>query len=1572
MLMWTAPSPVLAEIGNARVHGPEAGEALIELADQIGADPIGGELRDALEDGSNAFREANFGASVDWYELAERLAPAGSSLKSQIRAMVRIASEKRFLQGETRKQLPADEDELEDRYKATYSQAKSLYKDKRYEDAYRLFHDLWLVSGDFKGTIKYLGKAREKGDLRQVALAEVDPDASEILRRQASASAQPELAPLPAEPEVSPALRIDELILQAQIEAQDGRVETSRQLYQQALALEPDNSVARRGLDNLGQLEASRREKELQLHIESLVEQGRQAEDRGDWDQAEARYLEAIELAPASNEISGSLARVQDAREEELRQVASAVPPAPVESSPENPAAAYLREGQAALASEDLEKAEIAFREVLGLEPSNREAQAGIREVVSLREARAARELDRTLELALQQGESFLGRGLNDSARSAFQTALSLDPGNARAQAGMRQLRASEEEVRSEAYANPVTEAPAASRREFQVADGDEMSEDVPPARGAGEEAPLNTVTENDPVSTPPASANEPPARSVEEIQAPPPAPADAQSQSEESGGITGWFRGLFSGDEPAETGATYAAPPTAVAASSAPPPAASGNPQVNSLLEEARYQYEVERNLEAARQKWAWVLEIDPSNKVAQTYLAETEAEYQQYLATKERQEMASEQRRAQEALLRSPLTIQTDRPTALSEFMRLISFSTTEEIEYYIAEGAETPVFVNFVDRPLSEVLDAVLLPVGLTWSMDENGLITIETDLRHNAFRLSEAQVSQVRSLLQSGRMQTAIWGQPEPPSRGIEMTLDERQRVLLVVGSRLHLQKVEDLLSSLDSAERPTLDTAFYKIREQDGPKIKSLINAVVTADQGSPFQMDRRIFLDGDDLIIRDTPENLTKIEELLLDQNFIQKMRDEDLEISNFNLAPKDFETTPRDVIDTFTSRIVVTIKTLLYAKTGEEAAAAQGRRMFFDNATYQLTIIDTPANLQRVGNYLNSLPELRRRRQQQVIFLEHAIAEAMASDLVSILGLRGALQGVEGGETVVKRLSRGDEFTFRDLRIRVVRIEENNEDDREDDSVELNIITGTNSSNVTLRELDTTFFENYELTAEDVQPTGNQDNNPGEGVARVLVRYVGDTEEQEELAEEEIQREQEIQDEAGVSIFPFGQLNALIIRYENPAVLQDIQDLIVQLDLPTPQVEVETKFVQVNEQRAREFSADFGLENLVNGAGSLNSDFFNFNSGFGRPQDEIRNTGDIPLENPWAANLLNGTTVLDFVLGTGVPGLSFQLRMLEAEGVLNIVNGPKVTMLDNEQGEFRIERGSPYPDDVDIGGFEFFTGDQTPAARAGGAGAGDIEFEDAFSDIPSATLANDDAGSLSEAIQAVVLIVTPQITSEKSIILDITAELLDLDNFLGQQSFIGTSPFENQFSPFTERESDRTLDQMLAVQQANLEFLQQAQADSNLSPAFVDSLEGLVQDTIVNIGNIVTSVNPFQNGGVSGSEFQNFQRRVRNNRIGPSAQLGLFTPGQVLRTRKLIITRARASDGGTIVLGGWTGERTIDSTSGVPVLRNMPYIGKLFTRNARSSDRTTLLIFLTSHILEDSYLGSGRSFFGN
>ena len=75
---------------------------------------------------------------------------------------------------------------------------------------------------------------------------------------------------------------------------------------------------------------------------------------------------------------------------------------------------------------------------------------------------------------------------------------------------------------------------------------------------------------------------------------------------------------------------------------------------------------------------------------------------------------------------------------------------------------------------------------------------------------------------------------------------------------------------------------------------------------------------------------------------------------------------------------------------------------------------------------------------------------------------------------------------------------------------------------------------------------------------------------------------------------------------------------------------------------------------------------------------------------------------------------------------------------------------------------------------------------------------------------------------------------------------------------------------------------------------------------------------------------------------------------------GLMFAKRKKIITDARIKNGGTIIIGGWTGERTQEMTSGIPVLRNMPYLGKLlFSRAQRTSDRTTLLIFLTGQLID-------------
>ncbi|MEN6626836.1 MAG: M56 family metallopeptidase [Candidatus Sumerlaeia bacterium] len=157
----------------------------------------------------------------------------------------------------------------------------------------------------------------------------------------------------------------------------------------------------------------------------------------------------------------------------------------------------------------------------------------------------------------------------------------------------------------------------------------------------------------------------------------------------------------------------------------------------------------------------------------------------------------------------------------------------------------------------------------------------------------------------------------------------------------------------------------LDTRVYKIKPEDGPRIHELIITLMQSEPEPPFAPERKVITAGEDLIVRDTPENLVKIETMLLDKKFIKKLEAEDLQIVNFSLVPRHVEEIKSDYIKDFTDRVVEAINTFLYSREGAEKAAAEGRRLWLDESMLQLTIVDTPSNLKQVRDYLASLPEL-------------------------------------------------------------------------------------------------------------------------------------------------------------------------------------------------------------------------------------------------------------------------------------------------------------------------------------------------------------------------------------------------------------------------------------------------------------------------------------------------------------------------------------------------------------------------------------------------------------------------------
>lgn len=1226
-----------------------------------------------------------------------------------------------------------------------------------------------------------------------------------------------------AERAAAPAIsrsEIDSLLVRARMAANAGDVAEARKLYAQVMEADPANKLAAYGVSKLPAADVAE------------------------------TPAPVVAAAPASAPAPEVAAQVE---------VVSVARVAPVRSSP---VADQLALADKALADGRLDDAQAAYRKVLSMESGNRDAVTGLERVVGARVARNARERSAADSAsALVAGvQEKIAAGDLASARRELESILSRDPGFLPAVDEMRRLVALEaEEARRVASAGETRLTglqPIDARPSFEVAQAEDSAGAAPPPEepAASEDTSFEL-----------------------EVNAAPAEPEAAEPV--ESSPV----EGRPAAEAPA---AAPAAPVAPAAPAAAPVDAKALTVELDRLHRDALAKYRA-GDIEGARAGWNAMLAARPGDRRATTFLAETADEFERHVADAAARTASDERRRQAQELLNSPVTISTDRATPLTEFMRIISFSTVSELEYYIADGADAAVYANFVDKPLRDVLDAVLRPIGLTWEIDEKNLVTIRPELFTRTFNLSTDQLNKVRSLLDGGDLQNVIWGQDTPPAKGVEMTIDPRQRVFLVVGSKVHVQKIDDFMATLQTGDNPDLEMRVYKIRESDGPKIKALINALISSDPSLPFSQERKIYIDGSDLIVRDTPENIVKIEELLLDEKFIEELRDETLDIANFSLVPRDVENQNSEQISVFTNRVVESIETFLYARTGKRAAQAEGRRLWFDPATFQLTVVDTPTRLSEVGRFIESLPEIRQRRLQKVIFLEHAVAEEMASQLAEVLGIASAAgPGGGSGEQTILKMRRGEEATFRELRLRVIRVEEGDPNDRNDDEVEMSVITGTQQSNLNLRELDTVFFEDYELTAQDVQPSGGgpQSTNRGEGTARVMIRYNPPIEgEGGPGVPAPAAAPTPTAEEEDLTISPFGALNALIIRYDNPARLEEVEDLIVQLDKPTKQVQVETKFVQVNETRAKEFSADFDIAGLGSGR-SLDTDLWRMNSRFAQFRDEARETVEPPIENPLAANLIKGTSIFGLVIGD-TPSVSFQLRLLEAEGVINITNGPKVTMLDAVTGEFRIEKLGP-ASPFSLQGQGGITGG---FSQQGGGGAQQY------------TLENEDASSFQSRLTSVVLEVTPEITSEKSIIFQIIAELVDFDSNVGEISTIG-------------RQTAQTGQEV------------------SLLPSVLDP----------NPTNSLLAPNLAQGGQSYG--FAQF----------------ILSRGNLFRTRKMIDTTARTHDGGTIVLGGWTGERAQDLTSGVPVLRNMPFIGKLFaSRNQRSLDRVTLLIFLTANLLD-------------
>ncbi len=262
----------------------------------------------------------------------------------------------------------------------------------------------------------------------------------------------------------------------------------------------------------------------------------------------------------------------------------------------------------------------------------------------------------------------------------------------------------------------------------------------------------------------------------------------------------------------------------------------------------------------------------------------------------------------------------------------------------------------------------------------------------------------------------------------------------------------------------------------------------------------PYQRERKIILEGSLLLIRDTPDNIKRAEQILQDRDLLAKIYSKKLDIGTFNLSPVNALEESPELVEKFTKNLVEMIEVMLYTQDGVIQAKKEGRRMWFDPNTKQLTITDYPENLAAVGAFIESLPQIKKKTRSKIIFLEHALASDLSGQLEEFLGISPAEPTAGGGgagtQEVTKTLrtgsSSGNEFTWRDLTLRVTRVNDNDVNDDTDNDVEIIARTPGNSQTLTIKIWETDFVGDYEITAQDVKPSSTS----GEGRAKLKIRY--------------------------------------------------------------------------------------------------------------------------------------------------------------------------------------------------------------------------------------------------------------------------------------------------------------------------------------------------------------------------------------------------------------------------------------------------------------------------------------------
>ena len=202
--------------------------------------------------------------------------------------------------------------------------------------------------------------------------------------------------------------------------------------YQEALKVKPGDAGAQAKLDSVAKAREAAKQAELDDKFAGFIKQGDDHLASKSFDKAETAYKEAVKLKPNDPQGKSKLDALKKAREAAL---------AKEKDDQFNQA---LAKGDDQLAKNEFAEARKSFQEALGIKPGDATAEARIKKVDDAEKAAANAAQKEKFDGFISQGDDFLKQKDFDKARGAYNEALKVIPGDAGAQKKLSDVDAAE------------------------------------------------------------------------------------------------------------------------------------------------------------------------------------------------------------------------------------------------------------------------------------------------------------------------------------------------------------------------------------------------------------------------------------------------------------------------------------------------------------------------------------------------------------------------------------------------------------------------------------------------------------------------------------------------------------------------------------------------------------------------------------------------------------------------------------------------------------------------------------------------------------------------------------------------------------------------------------------------------------------------------------------------------------------------------------------------------------------------------------------------------------------------